>query len=328
MNKSTTTRPEVLAIVPVGARRDAAGEVYWEYKRALDSSGFSYGLTFVLDGPAPEFAAELKALLEAGESFSVIGLTRCFGEATAVMAALDRCDSQAVLILPAHRQIDSAEIPRVLSKLGESDGVVCRRWPRAGGLFESLRRRTFHWLLRVVTGCKFRDLGCGVRVFDRSVLTDLDLYGDQQKFVALLAENRGYRIEEVDVRQSPEDIFRGIYTPRDYLRGLLDIFTIFFLSRFTKKPLRFFGMVGFIIGLIGGLLVAWLIIERVFLAVPLGERPALIVSSLMVVVGLQLIALGLLGELIIFTHASQMKDYQIEKIITFVDESEDNMANL
>lgn len=321
-------RPEVLAIVPVGGRRDAAGQVYWDYKRAMDRSGFSYELTFVLDGAAPDFAAELKELLEAGENFSVIGLTRRFGEATAVMAALDRCDSQAVLILPAYGQIDSTEIPRVLSRLGENDGVVCRRWPRASGFLDSLRRRTYHWILRVVTGCKFRDLGCGVRAFNREALTDLDLYGDQLKFVALFAENRGYRIEEVDVRQSPQDIFRGFYKPRDYLRGLLDIFTIFFLSRFTKKPLRFFGMVGFIIGLIGGLLVTWLIIQRVILGIPLGERPALIVSSLMVVVGLQLIALGLLGELIIFTHASQMKDYQIEKIITFVDESEDTLGNL
>lgn len=321
MTEYPSARPEVLVIVPVGARRDRAGQIYWEYRGALDNSGFSYDLTFVLDGPAPEFAAELKELLAAGENFSVIGLTRRFGEATAVMAALDKCESQAVLILPAHRQIDSTEIPRVLSRLGESDGVVCRRWPRAGGWFESLRRRAFHGLLRVVTACKFRDLGCGVRAFDRKVLTDLDLYGDQQRFVGLLAENRGYRIEEVDVRQSPQDLFRGIYTPRDYLRGLLDIFTIFFLSRFTKKPLRFFGMVGFVIGLIGSLLVTWLIVERLFFGVPLGERPALIVSSLMVVVGLQLVALGLLGELIIFTHAKQMKDYQIEKIITFTDET-------
>ena len=324
MNQYSSTRPEVLAVVPVGARRDQAGAVYWEYKRALDSSGRSYALTFVLDGPAPDFASELKELLTAGENFSVISLTRRFGEATAVMAALDRCDSQEVLILPAHSQIDCTEIPRLLSSLDENDGVVCRRWPRAGGLFESLRRRAFHWLLQIVTGCKFRDLGCGARAFDRQVFIDLDLYGDQQKFVALLAENRGYRIVEIDVRQSPQDHFRGIYTPRDYLRSLLDIFTIFFLSRFTKKPLRFFGMVGFVIGLIGSFVIAWLVFERLFLGVSLGERPALIVSSLMVVVGLQLIALGLLGELIIFTHANQMKDYQIAKIITFVEESEGN----
>lgn len=321
MSEVSSTKPEVLAIVPVGARRDQAGAVYWDYKRALESSGFSYALTFVLDGPAPEFASELKELLSAGEDFSVISLTRRFGEATAIMAALDTCDSQVVLILPAHSQIDSTEIPRLLSSLGENDGVVCRRWPRAGGLFESLRRRVFHWLLRIVTGCRFRDLGCGARAFYRQVLIDLDLYGEQQIFVALLAENRGYRIEEVDIRQSPQDFFRGIYTPRDYLRSLLDIFTIFFLLRFTKKPLRFFGMVGFIIGLIGCLLVAWLVIERLFLGVSLGERPALIVACLMVVVGLQLIALGLLGELIIFTHADQMKDYQIARIISFGAES-------
>lgn len=323
MTQYFPTIPEVLAVVPVGARHDSAQSLYEEYKNALDKSGFSYALTFVLDGPAPDFAGELKDLLEAGENFSVIGLTRRFGEATAIMAAIDRSESPTILILPAYRQIDSAEIPKILRRVGEGDGVVCRRWPRAGGWFDSLRRRAYHWILRLITGCQFRDLGCGARAFDRRVLVDLDLYGDQQKFVALLAENRGYRIEEIDVRQSPQDIFRGFYAPRDYLRGLLDIFTIFFLARFTKKPLRFFGMVGVIIGLVGSLLVAWLIVERLFLGMPLGERPALIVSSLLVVVGLQLVALGLLGELVIFTHANQMKDYQIERIITFVDDLHD-----
>ena len=106
------------------------------------------------------------------------------------------------------------------------------------------------------------------------------------------------------------------------LADLLDIFTIFFLVRFTKKPLRFFGMVGLTIFGIGSLLVAWLIVEKLFFGQGLAARPALLLSTLLVVLGLQLFALGLLGELIIFTHARAIKDYQIERVIQFTRQHE------
>jgi len=125
----------------------------------------------------------------------------------------------------------------------------------------------------------------------------------------------------VDVQQSPKDRFTGVYEPREYTRGLLDIFTVFFLVRFTKKPLRFFGMVGMTTFVVGGLAVTWVVIEKLFFGQALGDRPALLLASLLVVLGMQLVALGLLGELMIFTHAKSLKDYQIERVIQFAPAS-------
>jgi hypothetical protein len=109
-----------------------------------------------------------------------------------------------------------------------------------------------------VTNLQFNDLGCGARAFRRRVLEEIQLYGDQHRFLAVLADRQGFRVREVDLRQSSKDRHKGIYSPRDYTRGFLDIFTVFFLVRFTKKPLRFFGMVGVSTFAIGALLVAWL----------------------------------------------------------------------
>ena len=114
----------------------------------------------------------------------------------------------------------------------------------SGGPFERLRRGVFHGLLATVTGLQFSDLGCGARAFDRRVLEEIQLYGDQHRFLPVLADRQGFRVSEIDVRQSPKDRFEGFYEPRVYARGFLDIFTVFFLVRFTKKPLRFFGMIG------------------------------------------------------------------------------------
>jgi hypothetical protein len=135
-----------------------------------------------------------------------------------------------------------------------------------------------------------------------------------------LAHRQGFRVMEVEVAQSKQDRFDGVYQAREYIHRILDIITVFFLVRFTKKPLRFFGMVGVSIFTVGTLLTLWLVVERLFLGHALSDRPALLLTSLMIVLGLQLFALGLLGELIIFTHARAIKDYQVEQVIQFNDD--------
>ena len=121
---------------------------------------------------------------------------------------------------------------------------------------------------------------------------------------------------ELDVAQSEKDIHQRIYSPGLYLRRLLDLLTIFFLIKFTKKPLRFFGLVGSTLFGIGFIASAYLIGERLLFGIALADRPALIMSSLLIVLGIQIIAIGLIGEIIIFTHAKDLKEYKIDKIIS------------
>jgi len=315
--RERTSGVELSVIIPVGSRHADARELHAEYKAGLDALRQEYELIYVLDGPREVFAAQLQQLLTDGERFSVVGLTREFGEATAIMAGFEHANGETIITLPSYHQIEGADVERLVAALGSCDVAVGRRWPRAGGPFERMRRSLFHGLLASVTGIRFQDLGCGARAVGRRVLEEIQLYGDQHRFLAVLADRQGFRVREVDVRQSPKDRHAGIYSPREYTRGFLDIFTVFFLVRFTKKPLRFFGMVGVSTFVIGALLVTWIVIERLFFGQPLAARPALLLSSLLVVLGLQLFALGLLGELIIFTHARTIKDYQVDRVIHF-----------
>jgi hypothetical protein len=149
----------------------------------------------------------------------------------------------------------------------------------------------------------------------RRVIEEITLYGDQHRFLALLADRQGFRVVEMDVRQSPKDRNERGYPVREYAHRALDILTVLFLVRFTKKPLRFFGMLGVVTFALGAALIAYLVVERLFFGQPLAERPALLLSSLLAVLGLQLFAIGLLGELIIFTHARAIREYQVEKVI-------------
>jgi hypothetical protein len=308
---------EISVIVPVGHRHADAAELFAEYKAGLDSIGRPYELIFVLNGPQEAFAAGLEGRATDDTRVTVVSLTRDFGEATAIMAGFEQAAGGTIVTLPAYHQIEGREIGTLVAALGQSDLATARRWPRAGGAFERIRRRVFHGLLESVTGLRFRDLGCGARAMTRQVLEEIQLYGDQHRFLAVLADRQGFRVREVDVRQSPRDVFEGFYEPRAYARGFLDIFTVFFLVRFTKKPLRFFGMVGAVTFALGAVLVTWLVLDRLLFGHGLTERPALLLSSLLVVLGLQLFALGLLGELIIFTHARSLKDYQIDRVIQY-----------
>lgn len=306
---------EISAIICVGERSTDCKSIYSEYKSALDDLKQPYEFIFVLDGYQPDFREQIQELHEQGEQITVIGLSRRFGEAAALMVGFENSSGRIILTLPAYHQIDASKIFRLVNGVGENDFVSGCRFPRRGRTFDRFRRTAFHALVKGVTGLRFDDLGCKARCFDRRVLEEISLYGEQQRFLPLLADRRGFRVAEVQIPQSCRDYNELGYSLREYLRSSLDIITVFFLTKFTKRPLRFFGTSGVLAVGVGGLIIAWMVYERLVLRLPLADRPALILASLLVVLGLQLFALGLLGELIIFTHAREDKDYQVERII-------------
>jgi glycosyltransferase involved in cell wall biosynthesis len=309
--------PTVSVVIPVGVRQTATGGLYAEYEAGLKALGVPYEVIFVLDGPQPQCEVVLAQLASRGEPITVIALTRQFGEATALMIGFEHALGSIVLTLPAYLQVQGCEIAKLVAALDDADLAVGYREPRASSWFQTVRRRAFHGLLRSVTGLGFRDLGCTVRAMHRKVLEEIHLYGDQERFLPVLAERQGFRVREIPVRQSKDDRRQELYRPRSYARGFLDIFSIFFLVRFTKKPLRFFGMIGITTLSVGVLELLYLVIDRIFFHSPLADRPALLLASLLIVLGVQIFALGLLGELIIFTHAGGAKDYKVDRVIHY-----------
>jgi glycosyltransferase involved in cell wall biosynthesis len=304
-------------IIPVGVRHADVSALYREYQLALEELGRPYEFIFVLDGKHPAVFAGLEELQRRGEPIEILSLTRAFGESTALMAGFERARGSIVITLPAYFQILGAEIPKLVDALASADVAIGLRWPRAGGRFEAWRRSGFHRALHWLTGLKYHDLGCSARAFRRRVIDEVFLYGDQHRFFAVLAHRQGFRVVEVAVRQSLQDRTGGHYRLREYAHRALDLLTVLFLVRFTKKPLRFFGMIGLLLAGVGTLLLLYLIVARLGFGQPLAARPALLLTSLLVVLGLQLFAIGLLGELIIFTHGRDLKDYQIESVIQF-----------
>jgi glycosyltransferase involved in cell wall biosynthesis len=308
---------QVSVIIPVGERQTPLAELYADYKNGLARLGVPYEFIFVLDGPQAAYERELARLVADGEPVIVVALTRYFGEATALMVGFEHSVGSVIVTLPCYLQVEGGEIGRLYAALDSADLAVGYREPRASRWFQTVRRGIFHGLLRWVTRLEFRDLGCNARAMRRKIFEEIRLYGDQQRFLPVLAERQGFRVAEVAVRQSAADRHSQAYRPKNYMRGFLDIFTVFFLVRFTKKPLRFFGMIGVATLTVGILEFAYLIFERILFGIPLADRPALLLASLLIVLGVQIFALGLLGELIIFTHGGGTKDYQVDRVVHY-----------
>lgn len=307
--------PEVSVLIPVGERRDDCRELYHQYRSALEVSGRSYEIIYIIDGKRQSAADDITSLIAEGEAIAAVQLGTTYGEAAALTMGFHHASGRILLTLPAYYQIEASEIPRLLDELADCDMVVTHRWPRQSKALGRLRHRLFHRLVQRLTGQKFNDLTCNVRAFKREVSEEIIIYGDQHRFLPILAAKEGFSVRELKVKHSPKDENRLAYRPREYAHRVLDILTVFFLTRFAKRPLRFFGMLGTLTFLVGALFLSILIVEKIFFSVALGDRPALLLSTLLVVVGLQLFALGLLGELIIFTHAREIKEYKIDRIV-------------
>ena len=308
---------ELSVVVAISERHDDLRELYLQYAKQLSTNGNPYEFIFVLDGPKREALRTLKELKREHPEIKVITLNRHFGEATALSVGFDKARGSVILTLPSFFQVEPYEVHSLLEKLSEdgNDLVIAWRYSRIDSRFNQAQSWVFHQLTRMLTGMRYHDISCSLRAMKRKVAKEIHLYGDLHPFLPLLAYQRGFKVVEVPVQQSPRDAKRRVYRPGIYVRKLLDILTVFFLFKFTKKPLRFFGLVGSGIFGAGAIITGYLGLYRLLGLGPVAGRPLLILGSLLVVLGLQLFSIGLLGEIIIFTHARKSKEYTIDKML-------------
>jgi glycosyltransferase involved in cell wall biosynthesis len=308
---------ELSVVIPISERHDDLRELYLRYAQELSATGHAYEFIFVLDGPEHEALQTLKALKKKDPEITIIMLNRWFGEATALSVAFDAARGPMILTLGSSFQVEPHEVHRLLKKLVEDDQdlVMARRFPHSNSRFNRVQSWLFNWLVRMLTGTSYHDISCGVRAMKRTVAEELSLYGDLHRFFPLLAYQRGFSVAEVPVQQSPQDTKRRVYAPGVYLRRLLDVITLFFLFKFAKKPLRFFGLGGSGLFGAGAVITGYLGLYRLLGLGAIAGRPLLILGALLMVFGIQLFSIGLLGEIIIFTHARDVKEYQIRAIL-------------
>jgi glycosyltransferase involved in cell wall biosynthesis len=275
--------------------------VHREFREQLLRTGRRAEFLYVLNGPRPLAEETLSGLRDDRFEIRILKLARGFDEAAGVQHAFDQARGRYILTIPDRFQIDPGVLQEIVSRLdGGDEVVVTRREPRRDPWFNRMQSRLFHALVSRIYGRRFRDLTCDLRGLTHEAARKLQLYGDLHRFIPVLAASKGFRVVEIPGEQRIEDRKLRVFGPGVYARRLLDVLHLYFLTRFTRKPLRFFGLIGMVLGIVGLLICAALAFGKIFYGAALADRPLLILGVLLIVLGVQITSIGLLGEIIIF----------------------------
>jgi glycosyltransferase involved in cell wall biosynthesis len=315
-NIDSNETPEVSVVVPISERHDDLKTLYNIYAKELKALSKHFEFIFIVDGNFKVAYKDLLELKNEGHPIRIVKFTKNFGESAALMEGFQQAKGDTILTLASYIQIEPKDLDKVFSTYNEgNDLVVTRRYPRKDPLINRIQSSSYHFLVRKMTGIPFRDITSGMRLINKKILPEFNLYGDLHRFIPILAYGKGIKVNEINVTQRKEDTQVRLVKPGIYLRRVLDLLTLFFLLKFTAKPLRFFGLIGSVICVPGVIITAWLGILRLLGLIGLANRPILLLGILFIVFGIHLFSVGLIGELILFTRAKEIEHYRIEEII-------------
>lgn len=307
--------PKISFIVSLYNFAESVVVLYESAATAMEGVGESFELVFVDDGSTDTTYEKLVIIAEKDNRVRVVKMRSTFGEAAALDAGLRYSKGEHIVYLSGRVRVNTEEIPKFLKRLANgNDLVVGRRYPRRDSVLNRWVSWIFNTMVSRLSRMRLHDINSGVIVTTRDVLERISFYGDLYNFIPVLAGQQGYRVVEENIEQLSGS-FRTSRYPREYLRRLLDIVTVFFLTRYSKKPIHFLGFFGTVFMLVGLGIELYLFVYRILGMGPIAGRPLLILGALLLVIGIQLISIGLLGEMLIFTHAGDIEEYNIQTII-------------
>lgn len=312
---------DVSVIIPVIDRTEAVETVWRAYYTALMGTDRSFEFIYVLDGPQTDYAEALERISEQDFPLNIVRFNRPFGQVACLLEGVRRARGNTLLFLPAYFQIAPDALPTLLDRMETTDVIAACRDRSTENVLSRARGWSFEILARLA-GSPFKDPGCAVRAVKRHVFDELQLHHEQHPFLPMLAERLGFRVEQVCLPQAHTDRRLRTHRPITYFSIVLDLVVLGFLTKFMRKPFRFFGSLGAAFIAIGVALGTIILIERQALDVDMADRPALLLTVLLIVLGIQIGAVGLIAEIIIFTRNPSKTAYRIEKIIEQSDEAE------
>ncbi len=272
-------------------------------------------IIFVDDGSLDQSWSELKRIAENDLRVKLIRLRASFGEAAAFDAGFRKAIGEEVVFFTTRVRINAAQLPNLVSKLNDGwDLVMGWRSPRRDSALNQRISHAFNAIIRWISKTDLQDNNSGVFVIRRTVLDDIPLYGNLNIFLPILASRKGYKVTAEKIEQLP-GTFRQSKSITEYAQRVLDIVAVFFLTNYSKKPLHFLGFIGLLFTLSGIGMNLYLFFYRIMQFGPIAGRPLLFLGALLLVIGIQMISIGLIGEMIIFTHAKEVKEYTIEEVL-------------
>ncbi len=309
--------PKLSVLVAVDGDGVGLKELLLLYREALDARGESYDFTLLHEAGEAGSQEAIEVLKASWPEFGILGLRPWNGEDAAIKIGIGRARGEIIVTLPSWPEIDPGSIGALIEAADGTDMAIGRRPAQDASGVQKLRTGATHGLLRLLFQHKFNDVFCRSRAGRKDVFAAVTELGVRQHFLPVIAVSEGYRVTEVDVDVPSQEQLKGIYRfkAQAHIGAVVDLLTLFVGLKFLKRPLRFFGAIGLPLMILGFFITTLLVIDRFAFGTSLADRPALVFSVMMVVLGIQIVALGLVGEIIIFSSSRRMRTYEIDEII-------------
>lgn len=291
-------------VIPVFEEEQNIQPLYKELKGVLDKLKHPSEIIYIDDGSKDDSYKLLKELQQKDENVRLIRFRRNFGQTAAMAAGLQYAQGKNIITMDADQQNDPSDIPKLLEKLEEGYDLVCGwRYDRKDKFWSRRMPSVLaNKLISRTTDVNLHDYGCTLKALRQDIARNITLYGELHRFIPAIASRMGVRIAEVKVNHRPRLLGQTKYGISRTFRVLLDLITVKFLLNYAGRPMHFFGLPGLLSSSVGFLLAVYMTFERLFLGVPMGNRPLLLLAVLMILIGIQFIVIGLLGELQIRTY--------------------------
>jgi len=313
-------------VLPVYNERPSLEALHRKISQVMDALPDDFELIFVDDGSSDGSFDLLESLHQQDHRVRVVQFRRNFGKAAAYNAGFEAARGEIVITLDTDLQDDPGEIPKFIDKIDEGhDMVIGWKHEGKGPVGKSLPSRFFNLVVRRLTGIKLHDFNCPFKAYHSEVLQEIQVYGELHRYIPVLAAARGFTMAEIPIRNLPRQHGKSHYGIERYLRGMLDLLTVIFITRFSKRPAHLLALGGIVAGLLGtGVLTFFSVAHVLYRAGVLThvtwnihDRPALSMGILLIIVGIQFLATGLLGELFVIGTSRRVQDrgYSIKRVV-------------
>jgi glycosyltransferase involved in cell wall biosynthesis len=268
---------------------------------------------FIDDGSTDNSLELLRELSLNNQNVNFISFRKNMGKTAALMAGFRNCHGDIVITMDADLQDDPSEIPRFIEKIEEGYDVVSGwKYHRQDPLEKRLPSKLFNKTVSMLSGIKLHDFNCGFKAYRRKVTDTINLYSEQHRFIPVLARRYGFSIAEIKVHHNKREHGKSKYGIKRYLRGFYDAITVSFMNRYALRPMYFFGTLGLLLLFSGFCICVYLAIAK-FAGRSLGDRPLLLLGVLMLIIGVQFVSLGLIGEMLVDANIHRYNEAHVKE---------------
>jgi glycosyltransferase involved in cell wall biosynthesis len=304
MPRGRNEPPALSVVVPIYNEEESIPQLYERLTAALEALGLPYEVIAADDGSRDRSFALLSEIAARDVRWRIVRFRRNFGQTAAFSAGFSRARGQVVVTIDADLQNDPADIGKLLSKMDEGYDVVSGWRERRQDPFLNRRLPSMiaNRLISWATGVYLHDYGCSLKAYRTEVLKGIRLYGELHRFIPAIASWQGIAVAELPVNHEARRFGQSKYGIGRTLRVVLDLMTVRFLLSYGTRPMQIFGLIGLVATLLGLLIGAYLSYLRLVVQQPIADRPLLLLAVLLIVLGVQFVSMGLIGELIVRTY--------------------------